>query len=317
VTWPEFSLRDPDEPATPSADTSQHVKSSNREHLRPGFISSYPRFEIATVRQRLETLDETWDQARYEKEFREYDRTRRGTAARHAIFFCAPLLTIIIWTIWGIQSEPALEAALLWLLLSLLAIVGLIGLTTLLIRMLIDAARGRFFRYIGDALRLIWIADRDEILSVNVPLILNHLGSAARALLLSLQGSRRAWRSPPTVSDRALRISAPLIDMEIPDDLHVPGTAAGAPRKHLDQFLRDVAAVVAIGREDLIPRVREEYPELAHRSGDPDTHNRDLTYLNPMRTRSRWEVAKDFWYPLASWLSLVVATAALIISIAR
>lgn len=267
------------------------------------------------LRQRLETLGEPWDETRYAAAFREYDKKRNAAAWRHVAGFLCLIPVAFIAGYWITSIGPT------WALLSIL----LLPVTTLFLLTVVQfvaaipigAARWRFFYHIGFAIKLIWTADRDEILSVEVLLMLNHLGSASRALFVSLQGSRRTWRYPPMVSDRALQLSAPLIDMEIPDDLHMPGTSAGTPRKYLDQFLRDVAAVAAIGREDLIPRVRDEYPELKKRSSDPDARDRDLNHLNPMRTRSRWDVAKDFWYPLASWLSLFVAAAALFISIAR
>lgn len=315
MTPPQYSPEDPDD--APDAPQTQ-VESVGRSHLRPGYFSRYPRFDLDSTRRMLEAFGEPWENERYENAFRQYNRMRERVATMRILGILALVYFAGVMILYSLPKEdmPAQKQG-LWFVLLVAIIVVPIGLVGLISRIPIDDARWRFFRQMGDAIRLIWIADRDNHMTVDVQLILNRLGSAARALLVALQGSRRTWKSPPMVSDRALRLSAPLIDLEMPDDLHLPGARASSSRKHLDGFLRDTAAVVAIEREDLIPRVRQEYCELHRRSDDPETRDRDLTYLSPMRSRSRWDVAKDFWYPLASWLSLFVAAAALVVSIAR
>jgi hypothetical protein len=291
---------------------AQEAQSASHLYLRPGRWSWYPRFELATVRDRVIELGEHWDEDRYSTALREYDQTRRKAGVNRVIGgVCLVLIAVGL-----IISAGRVPGSDLQQFLAVLPAAGAVLAVVLAIflsaRIPIGAARWRFFSHIADAIRLIRDVD-EKTLDVDIPSVLNSLGMAARALLLALQRTRRAWRSPPMVSDRALRLSSALIDIDLPDDLHLPGLAGSATRELLHRFLHDVAAVVAIGRDDLIPDVREAYRELPRRS--PEARELDLVYLNPMRSRSRWDVAKDFWYPLAPWLSLVVSAAALVISL--
>jgi hypothetical protein len=176
-------------------------------------------------------------------------------------------------------------------------LVGTVVTVSVLIRIPASMARWRFFRHLGHALTALLEARREQPREVDVLPILNNIGIAARALFLALLRSRFGWRSPPLVSDRALRLASPLIDIDIPDNLHLPGKDADTYRELFCRFVHDVAMVVALGREDLIPRVRQDYPGLIRRSSNTDAHDRDLNYLNPMRNRGLWDIAKDFLVP--------------------
>ncbi len=161
-------------------------------------------------------------------------------------------------------------------------------------------ARHRFFRAAGLAFES----------GYHVVVTQNVIGLAARALFLSLQRRRWTWASPPAVADRALRLTRPLLDIAVDDSPAADGQAVFS-------FLYDVVLLVIAGREDLIPAVRDEYAMLPHRSAGEETDERDVHYLDPMRHRGRWEVVKDFVLPLASWISLLVSIAALLVAAGR
>ncbi|MCP3801859.1 hypothetical protein NLX83_21570 [Allokutzneria sp. A3M-2-11 16] len=139
----------------------------------------------------------------------------------------------------------------------------------------------------------------------------NITGRAARHLFRSVQDGRLSWRSPPAVSERALHLSAPLINIDLEEN-------PKASRKQYAQFLRDASIIVALDVPDLLPDLRALYSEIAfaYREDEP-IPDRYAQYLDPMRNYSRSSVAKDFLYPLASWGSLVTSLLALIVSLSR
>lgn len=149
----------------------------------------------------------------------------------------------------------------------------------------------------------------------------NTAGRAARLLFKALQGKRRSWATPPTVADRALLIAYPLIDLEL-SGLANPQSIKKALLAYVD-FLYYAAGLVATGRSDLIPSLRAYYERVhllvCRTPSGPDGKltERDVLFIDPMRNNSRWIVLKDYFYPLASWLSLVVSVSALVVSIAK
>lgn len=310
------STHDPGEPDPSGKDGIPADIGPSPRYLPPGFFSGYPRFDLAVLRSRLESLGEDWDEERYAAALRVYNNERKRFGRWWAVGVLA--LFVFVGSLFpAIEREFEDKGKLLPLLRDAGYLIGVIIGVTVIVRLSAGSARWRFFRRIGDAIREVRDADIHPKSDADVPAILNRLGSAARWLFLALQGSRRSWKSPPMVSDRASRLAAPLIDIDVPDNLHMQTVVAEASRDVFLRFLQDIAAVVAIGREDLIPRVRKAYPELPSRSDESAAHDRDLAYLNPMRNRTRWDVAKDFWYPLAPWLSLLIAGAALAISLTR
>ncbi|MCG3754774.1 hypothetical protein [Amycolatopsis sp. Poz14] len=286
-------------------------------HPRIGRLRRYPRINISSTEELMLKLGQQWHARQYSHEFSRY-RLMRALAT--------PCYLILIGYLTLLTSR-----------ISLIQDIGLFGrfLLAVIVSVFIRAiwlsraggAKRRFFRAIGIALRMLesgqeqhvenprWLRFKPHYDGSLVE-ALNFAGLASRALFALLQQSRRTWQSPPTVAERAVRLSAPLIDIEIVDDLDIthPGVD---PTKWilLYGFLYDVAAVVAIRREDLIPAVRSLYSNLP--SGPLDAiscKERDVRYLNPAHERSRWELAKDYILPLSSWLSLTVSIIALVIA---
>jgi hypothetical protein len=121
------------------------------------------------------------------------------------------------------------------------------------------------------------------------------------------------------LAECALRFSRPLLEVDVPYELgHVPSNEHDQ-RALLTQFVDDVACVVAVRREDLVPRVAERYPQLfpAWTPCAEDTWRSDQPipqYLDPAGGRTRLEIAKDFVLPV---LSVAIALVALVISLAK
>ncbi|MGH3762940.1 hypothetical protein [Actinophytocola sp.] len=139
-----------------------------------------------------------------------------------------------------------------------------------------------------------------------------HAGKAARALYRSLQGSRWSWVSPPAVADRAIVLSFPLIDIDV-NNQNLRQFLQVYPR-----YLHDAASLVMLDRVDLIPVLRDHYKPLARRSSveNPgEVPDRDIRYLAATHDHDRGRVVKDFVLPLSSWLSFLVAVAALVVAL--
>ena len=165
--------------------------------------------------------------------------------------------------------------------------------------------RNRFFRLIHRA------ETQCNFRLPNSVYVVNLAGRAARCLFKAMQGGRRTWVSPPAVSDRALVLAYPIVNVDI-------SRCQDALSEYYGRFLHDVAALAMLGHEHLIPRLREAYLLLpARESDDGAVPERDALYLDPMRNYHRWAVVKDYLYPLASWLSFLLAVVALVISIAN
>lgn len=294
---------------------TQTTAPSYRE-LEPAIFSSYPRLTPAAIQSRLETLTEDWDEKRYSTALWHYNNRRKMAAVTSVAGSISTTFAIgglFAATLLDLANFPAYLRALAGLVL----IAGCAIPAVILVRFPASAARWQFFRQLGRAIRTTRDAKRYPDLDVELTAILNRLGKAACLLRISLQGNRRPWISPPMVSDRALRLTSPLIDIKVPDDLHLQSVSADASRDLFRGFLHDVATVVAIGREDLIPRVRSAYPQLARRQNEPTAQDRDLDYLDPLRSRTRLDVLKDFWYPLAQWFSLLTAVTVVVINLIR
>lgn len=142
----------------------------------------------------------------------------------------------------------------------------------------------------------------------------NTAGRAERALFITLQGSRRTWAAPPTVADRALELTYPLINVDIATALRAAGAGAAWVRTAYARMLYDAAVLVVVRREDLIPSLRRRYwAQLRVRTNDEGPEDRDALYLDPLRHHNRWQVIKDFFVPVAalgiSILSLVISLA--------
>ncbi|MFC3454742.1 hypothetical protein [Amycolatopsis speibonae] len=177
----------------------------------------------------------------------------------------------------------------------------------------------RFYRFVTKAEKAANIPLSSAVNTYPVR-CMNHSGRAARLLFLHLQGGRRTWAAPPTVADRASEFTYPLINVVL-DGAPSSPRAVRSFKRHAE-FLKLTACLVALGREDLIPRLRRltaAHGGIPMRTGDEEAEipERDLLFLDPMRNHHRWAVVKDFYYPLSSWLSLAVAGVALVISLRR
>jgi hypothetical protein len=318
VSHPDASVNDTEQSVPDDGSAAGEPETPQRgEYRRPGLVSDRPRFDPTVVRELVEKLGESWNDESYQACLRAYDRDRRIFAILRALGLFALLFLFMSVMNRGVELELRHASGMDQFLVVApgLATVVAIYLVAVVVSRNVGHARMRFFRHLGKAIDNVWQATRERSVDIDLLYVLNRLGVASRALFLALQGSRRTWKAPPMVADRATTLASALIDFDIPDDLHLKDARS---RDALHRFLHDVAAVVVIGREDLLPRVRETYHELPVRSATDETkRERDMTYLNPMRDRSRWDVAKDFWYPLAPWLSLFVAIAALVISLRR
>jgi hypothetical protein len=232
-------------------------------HPHRGSWKTYPRFHKEAIKGLMSTLGQEWDEHRYTHELSRYRafisfgtliypsmcilvflHTRRipllDTVSTTARIFLVLLIAHVVWIAW--QSRPG-------------------------------GARRRFFGSIGHALRSLENAMEQQRMGAHWmrfkpfyegSLIgtFNSIGRAARALFISLQRSWRTWQAPPAVAERAVRLSRPLIDIEIVDELEVTHRIDYRERLALYTFLQDVAAVVVIRREDLIPAVRSEYSKI-------------------------------------------------------
>jgi hypothetical protein len=177
-------------------------------------------------------------------------------------------------------------------------------------------ARSRFFRLLRKAelAANAWSMYNSRAQAVRS---VNLAGAAARSLFRYIQNSRRTWGSPPTVADHALECSHPLIDIDLSGkQFAITGLST---IQYYARFLRDVAYLVMIEKEEYIPGLRRLYVELPgrNRTNPSEIPDRDAHFLDPMRGHNRRSVMKDYYYPLASWLSLLVALLALAVSIFR
>ncbi|MPZ83992.1 MAG: hypothetical protein GEV28_27810 [Actinophytocola sp.] len=192
-----------------------------------------------------------------------------------------------------------------------LAVCALMFWSWFLGRRSIYAARVRFFVHAQSALMKLYDRTYPEGDKVGA---LDSAGRAARALFVYLQGSRMTWKTPPAIADRAFRLAYPLINIELTSELRMSEHG----RHDLAWLLHDIVAVVHLGVPDLTPRIRESYPRLPtrHKSSD-EIPERDMLYLDPMRNRNRWEVFKDYVFPLAAWFSLAISITSLVITLQR
>lgn len=286
-------------------------------HPRMRRFRFYPRLSTDVIKELVSTLGFEWYDRRYGHELLRYRVMVFAGAPLYVFLFVAVLL--YGWRLPFLHSRSVVDHLLFAAIVSFLIDVVWVS------RM--GGARRRFFRSIGAALRSLEGAVEEQesgwlrfkpLYEGSLVATFNFVGGAARALFVSLQRSRRTWIAPPTIAERAIRLSRPLIDIEIIEDFDITHDGDIVKFALLYTFLQDVAAVVAIRREDLIPAVRSLYEELPVRSvDDGESRKRDIRYLDPMNERSRWEVVKDFVLPLSSWLSLAVSITALVISITK
>ncbi|GLY41737.1 hypothetical protein Amsp01_077600 [Amycolatopsis sp. NBRC 101858] len=285
------------------------------EHPAPRpFMPAYPTFDVNLLRILFENLDEPWHDEQQRFMLQRYRGMRRFWISMEALFTSAivvlstaGIFSVFLLATGGFTLSTAVVVIIVFLVASLLV------LTYVAFWWPISGARPRYFRASGITGRaLLWNAKTTKLRFIDISLAYRNLGMTARALFATLQRSRWTWVSPPAASTRVLRLTRSLLDVELRDDFGLPSPANLREQRDLGRFVIDVASVVALGREDLIPRVRALYVDsLPGREPSETDEERDALFLDPMRTRTRWEVVKDFAVPMSaltvSLLSLVVA----------
>jgi hypothetical protein len=278
----------------------------------------FPVFKAGEVHECVTALDPgttSWPLRHCEQELESY---QRGASARqYLILRLAPPLGVVILASTLVLSRDLYDAAARspQNLTYVLLFAGRVVLSLLACALILGRAswEQRFYLAVNKARKAVRSGlDRNErtVISMNVA------GKAARFLFRYLQRRRVTWVSPPAVADRALAIAFPLVNVS----LGGAGSADEDTLETYDEFLYYAAGLVAVGREDLVPVLRDRYSsaELPPRVAQGDEiPERDAQFLDPMRNYNRWAVAKDFLYPLAAWLSLVVAVVALVVSLTR
>ena len=170
--------------------------------------------------------------------------------------------------------------------------------------------RARFFRSIERALYIGLTKTHPQ-----APVAaFNFVGQAARCLFSDIRRGR-ARTAPPAVSDWAETVAVNLIHVRL---MRADGTGdRSVPLEAYWRFIYDAAALVAVRREGLVPVLREAYEELLPNPDDDDFIDRNILFLNPLREHQKWVFVKDFVYPLAAWLSLLVSVAALVLAMLK
>ena len=272
----------------------------------------YPRLDPETIRYCVEALGSDWDDAACRHALRSHRRAR--------------LLTYAAWTMWALWTlitTTELEAPLfrptlpMWVRLTGLELLLATSAVLLADRFMIRRGRAtaRFCRRIASAL---FYLQEMPLTGSSIVTAMKRAGWAARTLVISLQGGRAAWvASPPAVSDRSVRLARPLIDIDLTEAFDEPGQRR-ALAAAVSGFLFEAAGLVVLGREDLLPGLRRLYTQVPHRRSmaeHPQVPDRDALFLDPMGSRSRWEIIKDFALPamafIVSMISLAVSLSGL------
>lgn len=130
------------------------------------------------------------------------------------------------------------------------------------------------------------------------------LGVMAKSAFTIVRGGSFTWTVPPAVSDRASRLASPLLDIALPDNIDLP--TSKAYRQALAEFTADAAYILIAHRPDLLPRLRQHYSHRLH-PRDADLADHDTRYLDPLRGRTPWDMAKEHAVPLLALLISLIA----------
>ena len=295
------------QPATTSA------APRDRQPLPPSRVRGWQRylpFNPEAIRCCVEALGSDWDDASYRHALRSHRR--------------AKLLTYAAWTMWSLWTPTtATELEVLLFRPTLPMWVRLTGRELLLATSAVLLADRFMIRGAGQqpgfcpriASALFYLQEM-PLTGSSIVTAMKCTGSAARTLVISLQGGRTAWvESPPAVSDRSVRLARPLIDIDLTEAFDQPGQRQALAAVVSGFLFFEAAGLVVLGREDLLPGLRSLYTQVPHRRGmaeHPRVPDRDTLFLDPMGSRSRWEVIKDFALPtMAFVVSLVSLTVSL------
>jgi hypothetical protein len=198
-------------------------------HPLMGHHRFYPRFNVDAINELMHVLGQEWQERRYKHEIARYRLLVFSAAA--GVVFAPGVMVLLVWHSSPMRGVPGSE--------KIIYTIVAVGLFWVAWQSRVGGARRRFFRRIGTALRSVEAALMQEnmrwlrfqpLYEGSLVETFNAAGRAARALFSSLQRSRRTWHAPPTVAERAIRLSRPLIDIEIVDDLDVTHGGDFIPR---------------------------------------------------------------------------------------
>jgi len=264
-------------------------------------VFSYPTFDHQTVCQRLKIVGVKWNPS-YAERIDRHEESMAYWKLRIAVPFAIYVALLLGGAIeFSIYFGHLLGWNDPFTIVIIVAILGLGLYIALALPRLLGFFAGADLRFYNQVTAIFKTPNDVDVVDT-----MNQVGIAARRLFVLLQRSRRTWVSPPAVSDRALRLTRPLLDIELDD------TLPSQQRTAVKSLLYDVTAMVVIGRPDLIPRIRAEYSSLPPRMVESSDADRDNLYLDPMRDRSRWEVVREYILPLAAWLSLAISIVAFV-----
>lgn len=269
----------------------------------------YPRFDAEFVSVLVDRLDLTGD---IRKDL--VDGHRR-CSRRRWLFIAAEVMFVVTYaafalltmsTVGFILSGVASPAAKHFIAYGGLT-VALVILPAVFFRIIWwdrSAARQRAVRACGLLLRHVRIDDQRTSWPQSGTWVLTRLGVMAKSAFAIARGGRLTWTVPPAVSDRASSLALPLLDVALPDDIDLPGSAAY--RQAIAEFAADAAYLLIAGRPDLLPRLRQRYSHRL-RPRAADVTDRDERYVDPLRGRTPWDVAKDHILPIVALLVSLVA----------
>ncbi|MFD2471398.1 hypothetical protein [Amycolatopsis silviterrae] len=284
------------------ADTAASVRVNRR-------WPPYPRFDAEFVSTLVDRLDLSGGVRK------ELVDGHRRCSRRRWLFATAEVMFVVMYAAFAlltmsaagfILSGVASPAAKIFIAYGGL-VVALVLLPAVFFRVIWwdrSAARQRAIRACGLLLRHVRIDEHRTSWPQPGTWVLARLGVMAKSAFTMARGGRLTWTVPPAVSDRATSVALPLLDVALPDDIDLPGSAAY--RQAIAEFAADAAYLLLAGRPDLLPRLRQRYSHRL-RPRAADLTDRDERYVDPLRGRTPWDVAKDHILPIVAVLVSLVA----------
>ncbi|MER6761325.1 MULTISPECIES: hypothetical protein [Amycolatopsis] len=269
----------------------------------------YPRFDAAFVSSLVDRLDLPGD---LRKEL--VDGYRRCSRQRW-LFVAAEVMFVVMYTVFAllimgnagfILSEVSSPAAKAFIGYAGL-VVAVVLLPAVFFRVIWwdrSTAKPRAVRACGLLLRHVRFDEQRTCWPQSGTWVLTRLGVMAKSAFAIARGGRLTWTVPPAVSDRAGSVALPLLDVALPDDIDLPSSAAY--RQAIAEFAADAAYLLIASRPDLLPRLRQRYSHRL-RPRAADVADRDERYVDPLRGRTPWDVAKDHILPIVALLVSLVA----------
>ncbi|MDN5667292.1 MAG: hypothetical protein L0G87_02710 [Renibacterium salmoninarum] len=152
----------------------------------------------------------------------------------------------------------------------------------------------------------------------------SEVSKAARNLMIHLSAVRWSVVNPPALRETAVLRGYATMSALRTTALELNNESGRVARAEYCVLLRDVASLVAIGRPDLIVEYVQflapnsvlsfGYLDLQSNPAVPEV---DADFLDAFRNKTRAEIVRDYIYPLASWLAVILSTVALVVSFTR